>query len=146
MTDFFIKKIEYGAGDEYLQMLALRQDVLRTPLGLKLSSEDLEQERNDDHIALFVNDKIAACLILVRLDDRNFQLRQMAVANDMQGHGLGKIVVQWAEDFVRSLAGAYIELEARESAVGFYNKIGYKKLSDRIERVGITHFKMGKDL
>ena len=41
-----IKLIDYGT-PEYAEMVKLRQQILRTPLGLTYSKEELEAEKNE---------------------------------------------------------------------------------------------------
>ena len=47
-----LKQIDHGTG-EYKKMIALRQQILRQPLGLSFSFEELEREKDDLLIAAF---------------------------------------------------------------------------------------------
>jgi predicted GNAT family N-acyltransferase len=71
-------------------------------------------------------------------------MRQVAVAAAMQGKGVGARLVAASEDFAKEHGFQKITLHARETAVLFYERIGYQKIGERFEEVGIPHFKMEK--
>lgn len=54
------------------------------------------------------------------------QLRGMAVSEDCQGKGFGKMLIQKAEDILLKDKISKIWMNAREKAVPFYEKCGYK--------------------
>lgn len=61
--------------------------------------------------------------------------------------GVGKKLVQQMEKHVKSKFGTdVVYLHARHYAVGFYEKLGYEKIGDEFEEVGMKHFKMQKQL
>lgn len=145
MPDILIQKIEYGS-DTYRQTLRLREDVLRKPLGMKLSPSELEKDPPCHHIAALQDGKVVACLVLLPLPEKTVKMRQVAVASDRQGGGVGKKLLQEAENFCRSLGFETIILNSRETAVGFYEKLGYKKIGDSFLEVTLPHQKMEKQL
>ena len=71
-----LKMIDYGT-QEYKQMIQLRMDMLRKPLGLSFSAEDLEKEKNDVLIGAFEDDKLLGCCLLTKIDDKTVRLRQI---------------------------------------------------------------------
>ena len=73
-------------------------------------------------------------------------MRQVAVVNDLQGHGIGKALVEQSEALAHSLGFCRMILHAREMAVRFYEKLGYAKVGDRFEEVTIPHWAMEKPL
>ena len=91
-----IKIIDHGS-KEYDQMIELRKSVLRKPLGLTYSTEDLERDKNDLLIGAFEEDDILACCILTQKEPGTFQLRQMAVDQKMQRNGVGAAIMYFAE-------------------------------------------------
>lgn len=140
-----IKIIDYGS-KEYEQMIELRKSVLRKPLGLTYSQEDLERDRNDLLIGAFEEDKILACCILTQIATGTFQLRQMAVEQKMQRNGVGAAIMHFAENLAKDSGGKEIMMHARKTAIGFYEKLGYAVSSDEFTEVGIPHFEMRKNL
>ncbi|RYZ50946.1 MAG: GNAT family N-acetyltransferase, partial [Chitinophagaceae bacterium] len=59
-----LKIIDYGT-KEYKQMLTLRNNILRKPLGLDFSQDELETEKNHMHMAAFEDDQMLGCCMLV---------------------------------------------------------------------------------
>jgi len=140
-----IKIIDYGS-NAYDQMIELRKSVLRKPLGLTYSKEDLERDKNDLLIGAFEEDEILACCILTRKDPGTFQLRQMAVDQRMKRNGVGAAIMQFAEDLAKDSGGREVMMHARKTAIGFYEKLGYAVISDEFSEVGIPHVEMRKNL
>ena len=72
------KIIAYGSED-YDQALALRDRLLRKPLGLSLYDEDLSDEKNNYHLGIFRGPELAAVLVLIPRDSTTLQMRQVAL-------------------------------------------------------------------
>ena len=56
--------IDYNS-DQYHDMVELRNQLLRKPLGLFLPDEDLEKEKDNIFIGYFDDDKLEGCCMLV---------------------------------------------------------------------------------
>lgn len=140
-----IKIIDYGSR-EYDQMIELRKSVLRKPLGLTYSKEDLERDKNDLLIGAFEEDAMLACCILTRKEPGIFQLRQMAVDQRMQRNGVGATIMHFAENLAKDSGGKQVMMHARKTAIGFYEKLGYTADGDEFSEVGIPHVQMSKNL
>jgi predicted GNAT family N-acyltransferase len=145
MTNLIYKQINYTS-TEYKQMIKLRTDVLRKPLGLTFTANDLAKDEFDMLLAAFKNNEMVACCILHQLNENTIKLRQMAVANHLQKSGIGKGLIQFAETIAAENKIQTIEMNARKYAVAFYEKLGYKKVGNEFEEVGIPHFKMEKSV
>jgi predicted GNAT family N-acyltransferase len=140
-----LKIIDYGT-EEYQQMLRLRKDILRQPLGLNFSQEELEREKDNLLMAAFDDDKMLACCMLVEEDPQTVRLRQMAVQNDLQGQGIGKALMQFAENLARDRGYQKITMHARKNAAGFYERMGYRIIGDEFIEITIPHYLMEKSL
>ena len=139
------KEIIFGS-PQYEQEVELRSRILRNPLGLDLDEENLAQENRQLHFGLFEEDKIKACVLIQPFKDTHAKLRQMAVTDDNQGKGYGSTMVDEVEKYLREIGMTNIELHARTSAVGFYEKKGYSVFGDEFLEVGIPHLKMRKSI
>lgn len=137
--------VPYGSS-EYRETVALRSAILRRPLGLVFSPEQLAAERNDRHLACYLGERLAGCLILRGLDRERVQMRQVAVQEDLQGRGIGRVLVQEAETVAQSLGFSTMVLHARKSAVAFYEKLGYSRVGERFFEVTLPHWEMVKTL
>ncbi len=140
-----LKIIDHGT-KEYEQMVKLRDDVLRKPLGLSFSPGELESEKNNLLMAAYEDDQMLGCCMLVEEEPQTVRLRQMAVLNDLQGKGIGKALMQFAENLARDRGYKRITMHARKNALGFYEKMGYKKIGKEFEEITIPHYVMEKEL
>ena len=138
-----VKIIAYQS-PEYHEMLALRYRILREPWGLHFSEEDLQREKEDIFIACIEDGHITGCCILTRLSGEEIKLRQMAVDNHRQGKNIGRNIVLFAEQYAAEHGYATIKLNARQTAVIFYEKCGYTVSGDEFMELGIPHFLMYK--
>ncbi len=128
----------------YDKVVQLRERILRAPLGLTFSENDLSADKNEMLFALTDNGEPVACLQIKPLTKTQVKLRQMAVDTNRQRQNLGTKLVKEVEKILKEQHIKSIELHARESAIGFYQKLGYHVVSERFIEVGIPHFKMLK--
>src|SRR5690348_10031496 len=140
-----LKIIDYGT-EEYQQVLKLRDEILRKPLGLTFSNAELEKERENIHIAAYEDERMLGCCMLVEEEPETVRLRQMAVVNDVQGKGIGRALMQFAENLARDRGYTKITMHARKNASGFYEKLGYKKKGEEFTEITIPHVVMEKEL
>lgn len=140
-----LKIIDHGTPD-YEEMVKLRYAILRKPLGLQFLPEDLDKEKNDILICYFDDNVIEGCCLLTKADAHTVRLRQMAVLQGLQRHGIGKALLQFAENIARDRGFSTLCMHARQTAIGFYEKSGYQKSGDEFFEVGLPHYKMQKDL
>src|SRR3954452_2383629 len=140
-----LKIIDHGSR-EYKQMVDLRTQILRKPLGLSFTEEDLEKEKDNLLIAAYEDDEMLGCCMLIQVTPDTVQLRQMAVKAGLQGKGIGRVLMQFAENIARDRGNKKIFMHARKSAAGFYEKLGYKVVGDEFTEVTIPHYNMEKEL
>ncbi len=125
----------------------LRQAILRTPWGLRLSAKDLDGEESQIHIAAVDGSgNVRATVILKPLTQEIVKLRQMAVAEAAQGTGLGKRLVLFAEQEAIRRGFAQMELHARVTALGFYEKLGYISEGEPFIEATVPNIRMTKTL
>jgi predicted GNAT family N-acyltransferase len=140
-----LKIIDHGSR-EYQQMVKLRDDILRRPLGITFDPHELEEEKNNLMIGAFEDGNILGCAMLVEESPEVVKLRQMAVLNALQGKGIGRALMQFAENLARDHGYRIITMHARKNAVGFYEKMGYKVKGSEFTEVSIPHYEMEKQL
>ncbi|MBX7224691.1 MAG: GNAT family N-acetyltransferase [Chitinophagales bacterium] len=145
MKGIFVKIIAYGDND-YLESIQLRTKILREPLGLVYTEEQLAGEATQVHIAAFSEQRLVGILLMQPLDDVVVKMRQVAVDGTFQQQGVGRKLVAFSEQWAREQQFKTIELHAREVAVPFYEKCQYEKVGNFFYEVGIGHWKMKKEL
>lgn len=140
-----IKQIDHDS-KEYKQMVKLRDAVLRKPLGLAFSQDELSREKEDILIGAFDEDEMLACCLLTKMDNETLKLRQMAVQNNLQGKGIGASLMSFAETLARDKGYKKLTMHARDTAIGFYERFGYKIKGDEFIEVNVPHHVMEKRL
>jgi predicted GNAT family N-acyltransferase len=140
-----LKIIDHGTA-EYEQMVRLRDEILRKPLGLSFTKDELEKEKSNLHIVAYEDERMLGCCMLIEEDPQTVRLRQMAVRNDLQGKGIGKALMQFAENLARDRGYKRITMHARKDASGFYEKMGYRRFGDEFKEITIPHVVMEKEL
>jgi N-acetylglutamate synthase-like GNAT family acetyltransferase len=137
-----IKVIDHGSED-YQKMVDLRMEILRKPLGLSFSKTDLEKEKQDILIGAFEDDELLACCVLTKIGEDTCKLRQMAVRNKIQRTGLGAAMMNYAEQLAKDAGYKKMVMNARKTAKGFYEKLGYEIKGDEVT---LPHFYMQKNI
>lgn len=142
-----LREIEVGSED-FQKERELRQEILRTPLGLSLDPLDLGQESREKHFGIFDGEnRLLACVIAVPVSRAGqAKICQMAVRGDWQGKGLGRRIMLGLEDHLARAGFREVFMHARLSAAEFYEKLGYARSGGEFTEVGIPHVRMEKDL
>ena len=136
---------EAGFGSEaYFGMLALRKRILRDPLNLEWTEEEKSWEEKERHFGCAVEGRIIACLVIRAVGDGVVKLRQMAVDPDCQSAGWGRRLICGVEQVLSGENISIIELHARATALGFYEKLGFAREGEKFLEVNIPHWKMRK--
>ncbi|ETV94900.1 hypothetical protein H310_11551 [Aphanomyces invadans] len=126
--------------------ILLREEVLRKPLGMVLDRNAVATEATDIHIGVYSDDELVAYALL-RPAHPIAWMKQVAVSPAVQGKGLGRSLIEAFE--ARAIKEGFhsIHLHARETAVGFYLKLGYAPVdNDTFMQVGIPHRHMFKTI
>lgn len=125
---------------------AVRHPVLRSGLPIESCAFDRDDDENTVHIGSFLNEKLVGVLTLLP-KETDVQLRGMAVLPELQGKGIGRLLVAEAEKCVRDMDMSTLWMNARLVAVPFYEACGYQKQGETFELpFGGTHYKMTKYL
>lgn len=140
-----LKFIDHGS-PEYSAMVDLRMEILRKPLGLSFTEEELAREKEDILLGAFDEDKLVACCILTKISADTCKLRQMAVSQKMQRNGIGAALMHFAENVARDAGYRNMIMNARKTAQGFYEKLGYKADGGEFIEVTIPHYEMRKNI
>lgn len=145
MPSLQCSEIQYGS-TEYAAAFALREEVLRKPLGLSLNDETLAQERDYFHLVCHLDSELVACLVLLPKESGDIRMRQVAVKPHLQGQGIGRALVEFAEQFARERGFTLMKLHARDIAIPFYERLGYESVGEPFVEVTILHQTMQKRL
>ena len=138
----FVKHFRELSAEELYALLKLRSDVFIVEQ--KCAYPDVDgRDREAIHVWIERDGDVIACL---RVMDRGAESEHVSigrvVARD-RGHGLGRMLmeagIRAAKDMFRA---GNIYLEAQEYAAGFYEKLGFRRVSDPFVMDGIPHVRM----
>jgi predicted GNAT family N-acyltransferase len=146
MADGIIISQITSASPKYQAVFELRDAMLRRPLGMWLKNDNLERDHIDTIMIAEYNGQVIACLMLQDRGEGVVQLRQMAVAADWQGKGIGRQLVIAAEQFSSAQGFTTMMMHARKVALGFYSSMWYIVSGDEFTEVGIPHYLMKKNI
>lgn len=141
MSGMNIRIVPHGSG-LYWKAVELRSKHLREPLGLAFTPEELEAEASSFHVVATKNDEVVGSVTLATYSKHVLKLRQMIVAPVLHKQNLGRKIIETAEQLALDNGFDQIELHARETAVNFYQKCGYKVLGEQFTEVTIPHRSM----
>ncbi|MEN5247536.1 GNAT family N-acetyltransferase [Brucella pseudintermedia] len=128
----------FGQWEELLGMIrdsfAYMDGVIDPPssAGL-LTADNLQQKAKDETgFAAFMDDDLVGCVFIKEKND-GFYLGKLAVASAFDGRGVGRLLMQKAEDVALAKGKPSIELQvrielARNRAV--FEKLGYRKIAE----------------
>jgi predicted GNAT family N-acyltransferase len=135
------------ATPEYDATISLRYEILRAPLGLEFTEDQLSEEYKDIHLAMYdASNNLVACLVLGTLPENTLKMRQVAVKTKHQKLGIGKALVEYSESYARHVSARKMVLNARKEAVPFYKKLNYHLEGKEFVEVGIPHYFMWKEM
>ena len=85
-TDIVVFEAPLGS-DLYRQALALREAILRRPIGLTISAEELADDETRQHFCALWLGRVVGSVSLKPLGEALVQLKQMGVAQERQRRG-----------------------------------------------------------
>lgn len=142
-------KVERVNSTEELEgVIQLRYEILRKPWNQPAASATDEFEKISTNVFIRnLENKVIACGRIHPIENNFGQIRYMAVANEFQGKGLGKLILVELEKVAAEKGYSKIILQARENALSFYLKNGYtlKEKTFRLWNI-IQHYLMEKNI
>jgi GNAT superfamily N-acetyltransferase len=143
VDDIGLSEAPYGS-TLYAQALHLREAILRKPLGLTLSREELADDAHRRHFCAVSDDAVVGSVSFKLLGPHTLQLKQMAVQDNRQCEGIGSRLLGFAEAWARRHGYGMIIINARLGAEKFYRKHGYVIEGEPFEENTIPHIRMTK--
>jgi len=126
----------------------LRWRILRKPWTQPKGSEKDELEDHSIHIMVCNEERIPAGVGRAHFNSPDeAQIRYMAVEEKLQGKGIGTLILNELERKIIEKGAEYIVLNARDNAIKFYEKHGYKIVKEaHVLFDAIQHYQMVKKI
>lgn len=129
----------------------VRNKVLRKGKPIESCIFDGDDLETTLHFGYFDNENCVGIVSVFQNKNDNFdpylqyQIRGMAVLETFQNKGIGRQLIEYCEAVINDDKSLFIWLNARENAVGFYEKLGYKIVGNPFEIASIgLHYCMNK--
>ena len=133
---------------------SVRQPVLRP--GRQLSECVFEGDTSGKtfHLGLFMDENLIGVASFMQNSNplfneaNQYQLRGMAVLSQFKGQGFGASLLIEGEEKLKNLVNhPFLWFNARDHAIGFYEKLGYKTIGEKFNVPGVClHIVMFKQL
>lgn len=135
------------------ETFSVRHPVLRAGKPIESCHFEGDDLATTTHLGLFTDNDLIGIISIFEVksalfdDEKQFQLRGMAVLEGHQKKGFGEKLVRHAEQYLKAENASLIWFNARLTAMEFYKKMGYTTVGEAfiIDTVG-THYVMFKKI
>jgi len=136
--------------EEYKGMYDLRWKVLRKPWNQLVGSEKDDREEESYPFVAILNNKIVGTARLQENEiiegKKEGQIRYLAIDENHQKKKVGRDLIAFIEWYAKNKKIAFIKINARKTAKGFFEKQGYEVVSEgHLLFNEIEHFVMKKE-
>lgn len=133
---------------EFEKYYDLRWRILRAPWNQPKGKEKDDKDNTAIHVMVCESKGIPVGIGRIHLNSNDeAQIRYMAVEENQRGKGIGALVLAELEGKAKEKGAKYIIMNARNTAVKFYEKHGYRIVKHSHTLFGsIPHFEMRKEI
>ena len=137
---FVVKKFSMLKPNELYEILKSRTEIFL--LEQNIICQDMDDvDYEAIHMFLWDNNRVMAYLRLFRINDNDLKIgRVLSISHKM---GLGRKLMENALRYIKdNISYNYIYIDAQVQAIGYYEKFGFRVISDEFLDEGIPHKKM----
>ena len=136
------------------QTRPLRHKILRPHLPFETTAYPNDYDNDTLHVGAFVENDLVGVATVFRavmpikqdgiVSNTSWQLRGMAVKEEMRGKGYGAALVRACIDHIAQQGGGVLWCNGRTSALKFYESLGFQTIGEEFESDSGTgpHFVM----
>ena len=134
-----IKKILFDEKNNLEKCFQIRKEVFVKEQ--KCDPKDEYENEEDSTHFLLIDDNTAVATARYRQTKNGIKMERFAVLKEKRGKGYGLLILNhMIDDLSNNKLIKY--LHAQVQVVGFYEKVGFKKIGEQFDEVGIMHYKM----
>lgn len=130
----------------YKDALAIRYKVFVDEQKVPADLEIDEFEDSSLHLVLYEENQPVATARIYELANDTYKVQRVAVLKEHRTSGIGTLLMQEIERKAKTLKAVKLTLGSQNSAIPFYEKLGYEISSDEFMDAGIPHHSMTKTL
>ncbi len=145
--------------EEYEDALAVRYGVFVDEQGVDADLEVDDHEAESTHFVAYDGDDAVGVARLRAYDPAEYEdaiavehdgpvakIERMAVLESHRERGIGRAILGTVEEHARDQGFERARLHGQVRSVGFYEALGYERVSGEFEEADILHVAMGKPL
>lgn len=130
----------------YKDALAIRYTVFVDEQHVPVDLEIDELEDLSLHLVLYKAKQPVATARIYKLADDTYKVQRVAVLKEDRTSGIGTLLMKEIEKKASELRAKSLTLGSQNSAIPFYEKLGYHISSEEFMDAGIPHHSMRKIL
>lgn len=139
-----VRALESGA--DLKDAFAVRRQVFHIGQGIDETEDFDDKDKDADQFVAYIGEKPVGTARVRFLEDGTGKIERVAVLEEYRGKNYGLQIMQHILDHLKSGGTVKAVLESQSYAAPFYEKLGFHKVGDEFEEVGISHIKMEIEL
>ena len=137
----------YDSATDESKALRIEIFVKEQNVPLELEIDERDKPGMAKHLVFFDNSERAVATSRFYVEENNiWHIGRICVSKSARGTGLGKKLLETAENEIKKLGGKKSYISAQTQAQGFYEKMGYIPYDETYLEDTIEHIAMYKDL
>lgn len=141
-----IKHESGNQGQVFRDALAIRRQVFIEEQGVPEDIEIDELDHQSVHYVGYVNGQAVTTARIIEEKEKEYHLQRVATLKDFRGQGYGQELILAIERSIKEHKPSRIWLGAQDTALGFYEKLGYEIFGEGFIDAGLPHHHMQKYL
>ncbi len=113
------------------------------PEEIEMDNYDCLNEMCSHFLVRYQNTDVGAVRCL-NISEDTLKIQRFCFYKEYRGLGLGKAVMEYMENAYKNRGFKTVEMDAKYEVFGFYEKCGYRRVSDVFTEAGVKHVKMMK--
>lgn len=140
--------IRVNDNDKLKKCLKIREEVFTNEKGVP---KEIENDKYDllsneyEHFLIVLDNKEVGTLRCNIEKEKEVIIQRFCILKEYRRLGLGRKTLEYIENYYKK-SKEIIKMDAKYEVSGFYEKCGYKKISDVFIEANIKHIKMIKSL
>ena len=114
------------------------------PRDIDIDSYDCINDVCEHFLMRYDNKNVGTVRCKRDIEKREIRLQRFCVLSDYRKFGLGRKMLDFIDTYYQNKGFAWIRLDSKFAVHGFYEKSGYRVVSDVFMEAGVAHVKMEK--
>lgn len=140
-----IEAIQVTSQNELEDAFSIRNKVFVEEQKVPVELEIDEYENSSTHVVLYDGDQPVGAGRIREVENTG-KLERICVLSSYRGKGAGTLIMNKLEEIASQNGFKKVKLNSQTHAIPFYEKLGYKVVSDIFMDAGIPHVTMVKTL